>query len=125
MDIVEADVVAHGRAGRIAHATAAYEAVYRDSIVLKAGDVIAVGERDTEWPEFVWCTSRDGKTGWVPESAFERHGATGIAARDYTAAELSVQIGDVLTVEEEVGGWCWCVNSRGERGWVPGDHLAL
>lgn len=110
--------------GRISRVTASYTAAHVDPIAFNPGDVIRLGERDTEWPEFVWCTNAEGKSGWVPEAAFERHGATGIASRTYSASELRVDTGEIVTIGEEIGGWSCCTNERGESGWVPDTHLA-
>ena len=67
----------------------------------------------------------DGKSGWVAEVVFERQGEVGIVSCDYSAVELQVAEGEVVTIEEEYGGWAWCSNQRGERGWVPNQNLSL
>jgi hypothetical protein len=109
---------------RISRVKADYVVTHADPIVLKAGDVITLGPRDTEWPEFIWCTSAEGKSGWVADTVFERHGRIGIASRDYSAVELAVAAGEVVTIVEELGGWSRCTNEQGESGWVPDTHLS-
>jgi hypothetical protein len=105
---------------KMAQVTTAYTAVYADPIVLKAGDAVQVGERDTEWPAFIWCVGPDGRAGWTLDAVIEQVAeGLGRARVDYSARELTVVVGDRLTVEESAGGWLWVVNERGERGWVP------
>jgi len=111
-------------AGRISRVKSSYVTTLTDPIVLKAGDVITLGPRDTEWPEFVWCTSAEGKSGWVADTVFERHGRIGIASRGYNSVELGATAGEVVTIAEEIGGWSWCTNEHGESGWVPDTHLS-
>lgn len=112
------------RVDRLARVTAPYTVAYSDPIVIKAGEVISLGRRDTEWPDFTWCTNAAGTSGWVAEIAFARHGKVGIAARDYSAAELGVQTDELVTVDDEYGGWSWCTNNQGDSGWIPDTHLA-
>jgi hypothetical protein len=45
--------------------------------------------------------------------------------RDYDATELSVEVGEKLTMGEEESGWAWCTNREGRRGWVPLEHLEV
>jgi hypothetical protein len=98
----------------------AYTAAYADPIVLKAGDEVQVGKRDTEWPAFIWCVGPDGRAGWTLDSVIEQTASGwGKALIDYSARELTVAVGEALTVEGSGGGWLWVVNERGERGWVP------
>jgi hypothetical protein len=39
--------------------------------------------------------------------------------RDYTAAELALEIGDVVTGELSEGGWLWATAADGRTGWTP------
>lgn len=112
------------KVARISRVTSSYVVAHTDPIVVEAGDVIGIGKRDTEWPQFVWCTNAKGTSGWVPDSAFDRHGRVGIASRGYSAVELAVSLDEVVTIDEECGGWSWCTNEHGESGWVPDTHLA-
>lgn len=109
---------------RISRVVKAYTVAYADPIAFKAGETLSVGRRDTEWPQFVWCTNAEGTSGWVADSVFERHGTVGIASHDYSAAELTVSLDEIVTIDEEYGGWSWCTNQQGRSGWVPDTHLA-
>jgi len=42
---------------------------------VRAGDPVTVGRRDTTWPEYVWCTGPDGRSGWVPAECLAAHDA--------------------------------------------------
>ena len=87
---------------------------------------MTVGQRESEWAGWVWCTNRDGKSRWVPEAYVERTGDTCVMLRDYEATELSVGVGEALVISgEEESGWIWCTNQAGQRGWVPGDNVRV
>ncbi len=86
-----------------------------------------VGERDTEWPEFVFVTAAHG-SGWVPA----RHllsVSSGLAevVMPYDTTELPTEAGQVLDVlaEDPQSGWIWCRDSNGRTGWVPLKSLDL
>jgi hypothetical protein len=111
---------------RSARVAADYHATYPDPIQIRAGDLITTGKQDDEWPEYVWCTARDGRSGWVPQRFFERRTAQeAVAVRDYSAAELDVRAGEQVALVEEAGGWWWVTNTDGCAGWVPAGHLAI
>ncbi|HZS79613.1 MAG TPA: SH3 domain-containing protein [Ktedonobacteraceae bacterium] len=105
-----------------------YQTQYPYPITMRAGDQIEVSDKQDLWdnrPEWVWvwCTNRQGKSGWVPKEYIAQHGDMGIALRDYAATELSVQAGEEVTVEQEESGWAWCTNRQGQSGWVPLTHI--
>lgn len=97
---------------------------YPDFIELEAGDLVTLGKRDSEYPGWIWATSaKSGKSGWVPECYLRVDGESGSALRSYTARELGVSEGEIVTVTEELLGWVWA--AAGERqGWMPLTHLA-
>lgn len=103
-------------------AIAAYTRLYPDPIAVRAGEPIAVGREDDEYPGWIWCTDKRGRSGWVPLTIVDRQ--AGVARQDYSALELSVEPGELLTVEQEESGWALCRNAAGERGWVPLANLA-
>jgi uncharacterized protein YgiM (DUF1202 family) len=100
-----------------------YESAYPDPLVLHAGDKLTVGDRESEWHGWLWCTVAGGKSGWVPERYVERNGHTGVALSDYDATELTVHAGQELVIGERESGWVWCTNQAGESGWVPVENL--
>ncbi|TFH57974.1 MAG: hypothetical protein E4G91_09955 [Candidatus Zixiibacteriota bacterium] len=100
-----------------------YRSAYPDPIALSAGDELTIEDRETEWSGWIWCTTREGKSGWVPEKYVQRSGSTGVAERDYDAMELSVTEGEQLTIIEEVSSWYWCRTKDGRLGWVPKQNV--
>ena len=77
---------------------------YPDPIVLKAGETVAVEDRPSEWPGWIWCTAASGKSGWTPIAYLDRTGDTARALHDYSAVELAVQPGDEVTLLESESG---------------------
>jgi hypothetical protein len=102
---------------------AEYQAAYPDPLVMRAGEVLAIGEKESEWGGWLWCTNQQGASRWVPEAFVEQRGATCVMLRDYDATELSVHVGEELVVEQETADWFWCTNCRGQSGWVPKENL--
>ena len=109
------------------HVTVArdYRAKYNNPIVIQSGDEVALGEWDTDYVGWIWCTQADGRSGWVHESCLSIEGSVGQALRDYTARELTAVTGEVVELGEEHSGWVWATNSRCESGWLPIDHLNI
>jgi uncharacterized protein YgiM (DUF1202 family) len=116
---------AQGDSPRVCRAISEYRAGYPDPISISAGQELAVGEKQSEWPGWLWCIDRDGKSGWVPEVYVERQDAVAVALCDYDAVELSVHAGEELILGTEESGWFWCTNRTGQSGWVPVEHLDL
>ena len=92
----------------------------RAPLLLAPGDVIQVGEHDTEWPAFVFVTSPRG-TGWVPSRHLDIEGADGVVRVGYDTTELAGGAGELVDVlrEDPASGWSWCRNAHGEEGWIP------
>lgn len=92
----------------------------RQTLTLRPGDVVEVGERDTDWPAFVFVTTANG-SGRVPERYLtEKEGHT-IAVEGYDTTELATELGEELEVvrRDDESGWLWCRGSSGTEGWVP------
>ena len=102
---------------------AAYEPQARVPITMVAGEPLAVGREDDEWPGWRWCTNRAGVSGWVPASYLHEAGAGFVAACDYDARELAVAAGAEVTVISILAGWAWCAGGDGAEGWVPLRNL--
>ena len=103
----------------IYRAVKSWQTQYPDPIRGAAGDRLALGRRDDEYPGWVWATAADGRDGWVPESWLRVDGDSGTLRRDYTAAELPLAAGDVVSGELIVSGWLWATAADGRTGWVP------
>ncbi len=103
----------------------AYESAYPDPLILSKGESVTLEVRDSEWPGWIWAIDSSGKAGWVPKSWIERKGNRGTITKDYSAFELTVKLGDMLTILEQESGWCRCRTASGKTGWVPSENLAL
>ncbi|TYT27075.1 peptide-binding protein [Luteimonas viscosa] len=105
-----------------ARATSVHRAPDRPALRIGIGDRVVLGERDDEWPQFVWATAT-GIGGWIPATLFDaEHGpATALAAYDTT--ELDVDPGEPLVLHHELADWWWVENTRGARGWVPARKI--
>jgi hypothetical protein len=109
----------------IYHAIKPWSVHYPDPIRGAAGDRLALGRRDDEYPGWVWATAADGRAGWVPESWLRVEEEQGILLHDYTAAELPLVPGDFVSGIVELNNWLWAINAAGEQGWVPLNCLSL
>jgi hypothetical protein len=91
---------------------------------LAVGEHVEVGERDTEWPEFV--TAYYG-SGWVPARHLSASSGTAVVQRPYDTTELPTKHGDVLDVlaEDLASGWLWCRGPEGGEGWVPAKTVEI
>ena len=101
-----------------------YRTQYANPIQFASGDVVSLGERDTEWPAFAWTTTADGNAGWAPAAWLQpRDDGYAIALHDYSARELDVQAGDMVSLLHELGEWWWCQHADGHSGWLPARDL--
>jgi hypothetical protein len=98
----------------------AHEIPERAPLQLDVGDHVRVGERDTQWPEFVFVTC-DRSEGWVPARYLSAGSGDALVRVAYDTSELPTQIGEVLDVLEDdaLGGWVRCRAASGREGWVP------
>ena len=102
-------------------ATSDHEPVYPYSVQLEAGDKVRITEK--EEGGWMWCISKDELGAWVPKKYLRRRGNEGICLSSYSSAELSTKAGEILSCNEELSGWLWCVNQKEEKGWVPKDKM--
>lgn len=101
-------------------ARSAHEIPARSPMRVQAGDRVEVGERDVEWPAFVFVTTDTG-SGWVPERHLLRDGAAAVVIEAYDTTELPTRQGEALEAvrTDSLSGWIWCRASDGREGWVP------
>ena len=100
-----------------------YRARDANPLTVSAGASLTCGRRDSDWPGWIWCTNWEGKGGWMPESYLSIQGQNCTALRDYTARELSVQVGEFLTLRDLESGWYWASDRSGRSGWVPAKNV--
>jgi hypothetical protein len=98
----------------------------RAPLQVAVGERVSVGERDTEWPAFVFVTGTQGE-GWVPRRHLSGDSGEATVLVAYDTTELPVDVGDEVEVIErdDPSGWWWCRNAAGEEGWVPVAALEL
>lgn len=102
----------------------AHEIPKRQPIQITPGERVEVGDRDSDWPEFVFVKTRSG-SGWVPARHLSASQGPAIVLNAYDTTELRTVIGERLEVvgPDPVSGWTWCRNTAGEEGWVPDRTL--
>jgi uncharacterized protein YgiM (DUF1202 family) len=96
-----------------------YKTPFPDPLRLQKGNVVKVEEKESEWPGWIWCITKEGKKGWVPNSYLDIQGKNAKLLQDYDATELTITIGEELTIENQESGWVWVSNKEGKKGWVP------
>ena len=102
-----------------------YAAQYTRPIIVRANEVVHVGARDDEYPEWQWCRSEAGLEGWVPVSLLiDIDAGRARIIEDYDAAELSVVRGEQVRVTRRLGLWARATNAAGASGWIPETVLA-
>jgi len=112
------------KAGSLVQVVVAYSAPFPDPIRVKAGELVTIDpDKKTAITGWLWCTNRAGKSGWVPHAYLDRKGSTGRMSCDYDAIELTVRVGEILTVHKMESGFYWVSDRRGRRGWVPVSHV--
>ena len=101
-------------------ARTAHEIPDRAPLTLSVGEEVQEGDRDTEWPEFVFVTTTHG-TGWVPARHLSQPAGPAVVQTAYDTTELPTQVDEVLDVlaDDLLSGWLWCRASSGAQGWVP------
>lgn len=92
----------------------------RAPLQLTVGQRVEVGDRDTEWPEFVFVNAANG-SGWVPARHLSASSGSAFVIAAYDTTELPTQVGETLEVlaEDLTSGWIWCRSRAGREGWVP------
>lgn len=115
---------------RRARVVVAHRAPDRPAIQVARGEAVTLGDRDGDWPQFVWTTiSREnaveGLGGWVPAALFDAEYGPATALSDYDARELNADADEILSLHYELAQWWWAENSSGAQGWIPARALEL
>ena len=112
----------------LAMAHQAYARPYEDPIAVRAGGSVRPHLHPPETTDILgwtWCVADDGREGWTPDAWFEIREDVWIARHDFSALELTVAIGDQLTLLLSESGFLLCRNQTGEIGWVPDAIMTL
>lgn len=112
-------------AARRARVIAQHRAPERPSIKVASGDRVTLGDRDSEWPEFVWTALASGLGGWIPSTLFDAERGEASALDDYDTQELDADMGEELVLHREHAQWWWAQNAVGKLGWVPARALEI
>ncbi|RCX06271.1 MULTISPECIES: SH3 domain-containing protein [Kosakonia] len=103
-----------------------YTSAYPDPIAVGKGERVLISHCDLQWRGWVWVTLASGKSGWAPQQLFAPLSAyEGTALDDYCAHELTVRVGETLTLIKALNGWYFARKTDGEQGWVPQEHIRL
>ena len=94
-----------------------------EPLVVHQGERLVFERRETEWSGWIWCVSRSGRSGWVPERWVQIEGKVCVMRRDYDSTELPVNAGETFTATLVESGWAWGTTSDGRTGWVPLECL--
>ena len=112
----------------VAIAAMPYERPYEDPISLKAGDRVLIDPDKTKETDILgwsWCTGPDGRQGWVPTAWMTHQDGAGQIVRDFSALELTLAVGDRVTLHHGESGFVFVTHENGSVGWVPDACLQL
>ncbi|WP_411844699.1 SH3 domain-containing protein [Roseibacillus persicicus] len=101
-------------------ANADYEELDRNPLNLQLGQKVTVGEEDKTWPEWIWTQTENGLSGYVPKDYLDLDNSPqATVTNEFDGTILKVSKGEVIESEFELGGWHWCHDDEGKKGWVP------
>ena len=112
----------------LAVASAPYVRPYEDPIALKAGERVLIDAEKTKETDILgwsWCTGPDGRQGWVPNGWITHQSGAAQIVRDFSALELTIRVGDRMTLHHSESGFVFVTHEDGSTGWVPDACLQL
>lgn len=108
---------------------------YPEPILLKVGQKVkldySIIDDNPQWQDWVWCIAADDKAGWVPVQLLDKITAVSgqlseaVATEYYSAIELDVEVGEIVSGNRTLNGWLWCSKENGDRGWLPVENVEL
>lgn len=109
---------------RYARVVQAHKDCCPDSVSGNEGDVFLLGGRHSaDYPDFVWATAADNRCCWIPKAFLQQDGDFGRLVRDYIAREVTVAMGDMVEILEDIGGWLRIATHDGREGWIPAKSV--
>lgn len=83
------------------------------------GMPIEVIKADDTNPCWKKCRLADGTEGWAPRTALQKTSNGWRTIQNYSSLEMDVEIGENVTIFEELFGWAWAEKDTHEHGWIP------
>lgn len=103
--------------------TKSHQSEFPHPLKLKKDGQVNIGNKETNFEGWLWCTADSGNSGWVPENFVIRNGLLGKMKVDYDATELTVTVGQKLLVLSEESQWLWCIDNKDRKGWIPQENV--
>jgi hypothetical protein len=103
-----------------------YERPYGNPIAVSMGEqVLPDFDKSTDIKGWVWCTAKDGRSGWTPEQWLIPSNGKWHLTREFNAIELTIVLGEVLDIVREESGFFLARREDGESGWVPCANVSV
>ena len=105
-----------------------HKSEFPNPIIITKGDKLIIGEKSDKheaWNDWYFCETQDQIKGWVPKQIIKwLSDNEGEVLENYSAQEMDVDEGALLTGTKKLNGWIWCQNlSSKDEGWVPLENL--
>ncbi len=103
-----------------------YESPYPNSIIFEKDEMVKIVKDSgdhPEWKNWIWCEGSNNNKAWTPRQYVDIQGKKGFLKEHFDAKELSVEVGDILSVHKAINSFGFCTNSKGITGWVPLKNL--
>ena len=103
-----------------------YERPFGDPIAVSAGEQVTPDfDKSTNIKGWVWCTAKDGRSGWTPKKWLMQSKGKWHLTREFNAIELTVVPGEILEIVFEESGFFLVRRENGESGWVPCTNVSV
>jgi len=90
---------------------------------IEKGDILRFERKPTATPGWIWCTTTEGKSCWVPQAWVKMKDKQCEIMQNYNSKELAIEIGEIIELAFIESGWAWVSNSINESGWIPIDCI--
>lgn len=104
---------------------AEYKSPFPNPLKIRKGDQVQLIEKESEWPGWIWCISKNGKEGWIPKSYLKIQDNHANMVEDYDATELTAKVGEEFVIKEEESGWFLVSGKEGRKGWIPIKNVKI
>jgi len=83
-----------------------YERPFENPIAVSAGEQVTPDfDKSTDIEGWVWCTAKDGRSGWTPKEWLTQSNGIWRVDREFNAMELTVVAVERLEVDFEESGF--------------------